>query len=168
LLPSNFQQEGLSRAYVQAIAARAGVITSRPDPDLGIDLCLRAVRREGNQYQDAGVQIDLQLRSTTRASVTAAEVRYDLDVRMYDYLRQAPALCPRLLVVLVLPEDEALWLNQSPEELTLRHCAYWVDLREAGPTDSTSTVRITIPRSQVFSVQAVHMWMTRVLQGGQA
>jgi hypothetical protein len=168
LLPSNLQQEWLSRAYVQAVAARAGVITSKPDPDLGIDLCLRAVRREANQYQDAGVQLDLQLRSTTRASVTDTEVRYDLDVRTYNYLRQASALCPRLLVVLVLPEDEALWLSQSPEELVLRHCAYWMSLVGAEPTPATSSVRITIPRSQAFSVQAVQMWMTRLLQGGQA
>jgi hypothetical protein len=166
LLPSNLQREALSRAYVHAVAARAGVITSRPDPDLGIDLCLRAVRVDGQHYKDAGVQIDLQLRSTTRALVSETEVRYDLDVRTYDFLREPPVGCPRLLVVLVLPEDEALWLSQSVEELVLRDCAYWRSLLGAAPTTATSSIRNTLERSQVFSVPAVQTLMGRLLQGG--
>lgn len=43
--------------------------------------------------------------------------------------------CPRLrircILVLVLPDDEARWLDQSLEELVLRECAYWVSLRDA-------------------------------------
>src|SRR5262249_44796315 len=120
MLPRNLRQEALSRAYVQAVAAHAGVLWSKPDPDLGIDLSLRAVRQEGNQYQDAGFQIDVQLRSTTRANVTATHIAYDLDARTHDYLRQTGLRNPRLLVVLVLPEDEAQWLSQSPDELVLR------------------------------------------------
>jgi hypothetical protein len=71
-----------------------------------------------------------------------------------------------LLVLLVLPEDEALWLSQSPEELVLRHCAYWASLVGAEPTTATSSVRIVIPRSQVFSVQAVQTLMNSLVQGG--
>ena len=84
--------------YVQAVAARTGVVPSKPDPDLGIDLSLRAVRQDGNVYQDAGVLLDLQLRSTTRAAERPTQIAYDIDVRTYDFLRTAPPMCPRLLV----------------------------------------------------------------------
>jgi hypothetical protein len=153
------RQECLCRAYVQAIAAQAGVISAKPDPDFGIDLCLRAVRQGGNQYSDFGMQLDLQLRSTTRANVSDIEVRYDLDVRTYNYLREVPPICPRLLVLLVLPDDESQSLSQSLEELMLRHCAYWLSLQGAEPKTATTTVRVTIPRSQVFSIQALRTLM---------
>jgi hypothetical protein len=50
-----------------------------------------------------------------------------------------------------MPEDEALWLDQSPEELTLRHCAYWLSLKGYPPTPNTTTVRVSIPLANVFS-----------------
>jgi hypothetical protein len=155
MLPRNQQQEALSRAYVRAIAAQAGVVCSEPEQDFGIDLCFRAVRVRGKRYADTSGQFDAQVKSTTRANVTDSEVRYDLDVKNYDDLREPGDNCPRILVVLVLPEDEAQWLSQSVEELILRHCAYWISLEGYPPTTATTTVRITIPRSAVFSVEAV-------------
>lgn len=167
MLPRNLRQEALSRAYVQAVAAQAGVICSKPDPDLGIDLSLRDVHQEGNQYQDSGLQLDLQLRSTTRASMRDGQVYYDLDVRTHEYLRRTAPMCPRLLVLLVLPEDEALWVSQSPDELLMRHCAYWLSLRGAAPAVTTSTVRVAVPCTQVFSAQAIRAILDRLAQGSE-
>jgi hypothetical protein len=31
----------------------------------------------------------------------------------------------RVLVVLVMPSDEAQWLGQTTEELVIRHCTPW-------------------------------------------
>jgi hypothetical protein len=167
MLPRNQRQEALSRAYVSAVAARAGVVASKPDPDLGIDLSLRSVRQVGNLFQDAGVLLDLQLRSTTRAAEGPAQVAYDIDVRTYDFLRTAPPMCPRLLVVLVLPDDEAEWLSQSVDELILRRCAYWYSLRGAAATTATSSVRLFIPREQVFSAEALQGFLRRLTEGGE-
>ena len=127
-------------------------------------MSLRAVTQTGSRHQDAKVVLDLQLRSTTRANVSDREVRYDLDVRTYAYLRE-PSLIRSLLVVLVLPDDEALWLSQSSDELLVRHCAYWFSLRGAEPVTATSGVRINLPRSQVFSVEAVRAILARLRQG---
>jgi hypothetical protein len=149
------RQEALGKAYVRAIAAQAGWICSEPEQDYGIDLCLRAVRVRGTRHADAGGQLDLQLKCTTRANVTDTGVVYDLDVKNYDDLREPGENCPRILVVLVMPEDEAQWLTQSVEELVLRHCAYWHSLEGEAPTTTTRTTRITIPRDNVFSAEAV-------------
>jgi hypothetical protein len=164
LLTRNHRQEALCRAYVQAVAALAGVASSVPTPDYGIDLSLRSIDEIGDQHQDAGVQLDLQLRSTTRASVAGSQVSYDLDARTYEYLR-TPSPVPRILVLLILPDEEGRWLSQSLEELIIRRCAYWHSLREAGPTTATSSVRVAIPRAQVFSVEAVQDRMRRLAQG---
>jgi hypothetical protein len=100
------------------------------------------------------------LKSTIRADLTETEIRYDLDVQAYNDLRQENCSCPRLLVLLMLPADENRWLSQTSEELTVRHCAYWISLKGSQATTATSSVRIAIPLANVFSVDA----LTRLLQ----
>jgi len=101
----------------------------------------------------------LQVKSTTRASIGETHVAFDLKVKNYDDLREGGDNCPRILVVVVLPDDKARWLSQSEEELILRHCAYWINLEGYPPTTATTTVRIDIPRANVFTPEAV----TRIL-----
>src|SRR5205807_7035486 len=132
--------------------------------DYGIDLSLRSVGVQEKRRRDVGVQIDLQLKSTTGAVLTETEVRYDLEVQAYNDLRNENCPCPRLLVVLIMPADEARWLSQTPEELTLRHCAYWISLKGHPPTMSTSTIRIAIPLANVFSVDAVTRLIRRAAE----
>jgi hypothetical protein len=140
------------------------VICSEPEQDYGIDLCLRAVRARGRRYTDVSGQIDLQVKSTTRANVSETAVSYDLEVKNYVDLREEGDNCPRFLVLVVMPEDEAQWLTQTAEELIVRHCAYWVSLVGHPPTASRTTVRIAVPRSNVFSVEALQSLLAR-LQG---
>jgi hypothetical protein len=113
MLPTNQRQEAMSRAYVRAIAARAGVICGELGQDYGIDMYLRTVPVIGQRYVDMGDQLDLQLKSSTRPRVGETEVVHDLEVRAHDVLRASTLGCPRILVLLVLPEDEASWLSQS-------------------------------------------------------
>jgi hypothetical protein len=165
MLPTNQRQEALSRAYVRAVAAQAGVICGGLGQDYGIDMFLRTVPIEGHRYTDKGDQLDLQLKSTTRASVTDTEVMHDLEVRAYESLRLVTRGCPRILVLLVLPEDETLWLTHSVEELILRRCAFWQSLRGAPGTTNQATIRLHIPRANTFSVEAVRALMQRVSEG---
>jgi len=162
LLTRNHRQEALCRAYIHAVAAQAGLGYSIPTPDYGIDLCLRTIVSRGNRRTDGGIQLDIQAKSTTRAGIGDTEVAYDLGVEAYNDLRETEVQCPRILVVLVLPTAEAQWLNQSPDELTLRHCAYWVSLRGRPPTDAVRTVRVFLPLANVFSVTAVQAIMQRI------
>ena len=84
MMTQGHRQEALCRAYVQAVAAQAGLLWGKTEPDYGVDLSLRSVGIQENRRRDVGVQIDLQLKSTTRAVVTDTEVRYDLDVQTYN------------------------------------------------------------------------------------
>jgi hypothetical protein len=164
VLTRNHRQEGLCRAYAQAVAAVAGVGTSVPVPDYGVDLSLRSIVQRGQRRKDARLQFDLQLRSTTRASLSDGHVIYDLDVATYDLLREETQIrC--FLVVLVLPDDEAFWLGQSPAELVIRRCAYWHSLRVAPATGATSSVRVAIPVGQMFTPEAVRSIFDHLIRG---
>jgi hypothetical protein len=155
MMTREHRQEALSRAYVHTVAAQAGVLCSKPDPDYGIDLSLREVEARGRRLWDTGVQVDLQLRSTTRARLTATSVVYDLEVETYNDLRITPRGAPRILVLVVFPEKEEEWVSQSAHELCMRRCAYWVSLEASRKTKATSTIRITLPIANVFSAEAV-------------
>ncbi len=166
MLPRNLRQEALCRAYVRAVAARTGLICGATENDLGFDLFLRGVEVHGHQVWDGGPQLDGQLKSTTRAAVREDAVAYDLEVRAYNILRQPNASRPRILVVLVLPEDENEWSSQTEDALILRRCAYWMSLRGAEAPASQTTVRIAIPRGNVFSIESIQTLMDRA-QGGE-
>lgn len=161
MMTREHRQEALCRAYVQAVAALAGVGTSRPEPDYGIDLLLREIAVVEGHHQDTSFQIDLQLRATTRASMTETALVYDLDVNTYNKLRIISAGSPRILIVLVLPEAESEWLSQSPDQLSIRHCAYWLSLEGAQPRTASRSVRVTIPLENVFSPEAVRTLLQR-------
>lgn len=165
MLPQSHRQEAICRAYVRVVAAQAGVTCGELVQDYGVDMYLRGIERVEQIYLDTGPQIDLQLKSSTTAEVRAEGVFFDLDVRAYNLLRRRSAQRPCLLVVLVLPEEESHWFDQSAEELTLRRCAYWCSLRGDAPTNNQSSIRIQIPLSQVFSPDAVRAMMN-VLSGG--
>jgi len=165
LLTRNHRQEGLSRAYVQAIAAYCGMSVSLPTLDYGIDLTLNEVEDFGGWRAESGGKLDIQAKSTARAGGTADGIRYDLDVRSYDVLRLPTTVNPRILVVLLLPSDESRWCGQSEEELVLRHCAYWLSLRGQPPSRNRRAVRVTLPRANVFSAGALQTIMSRIKAG---
>jgi hypothetical protein len=165
LLTKPHRQEGLSRAYVQAVAAACGMSYSIPNPDYGIDLTLDDILIRGARRSPSGWRLDIQAKSTALAFVDEPNLRYDLEVSAYENLRASDVPCPRILVVLVLPAEEADWLAQTEEHLLLRHCAYWLSLRGWEPTTRQQMVRVTIPRANVFSVAALHAIMDRVKKG---
>jgi hypothetical protein len=66
---------------------------------------------------------------------------------------------------MVLPDGETEWLNQDETELRLRRCAYWLSLRGAAARAATSSVRVTIPRANVFDTAAVTRLLDRRYRG---
>jgi hypothetical protein len=85
-----------------------------------------------------------------------------MEVDAYNDLRDPAVGCPRILVLLVLPEDEMQWTEQTEEHLLLRHCAYWMSLKGTPPTMNTATVRVSISRTDIFTVDALLGLMDKV------
>ena len=141
---------------------------SLPTLDYGIDLTLNEVEDFGGWRAESGNKLDIQAKSTTRAGGTNDVIQYDLDRHSYDVLRFLTTGNPRILVVLCLPIDESRWCSQSEEELILRHCAYWLSLRGRPPTTNRKSIRLSLPRANVFSAEALRALMSRIKAGEEA
>ena len=165
MLTRNHRQEALSRAYVQIIAARCGLTCSVRDFDYGIDLTLHDIMRRGRRYVESGLLLNIQAKSTAAATRTTTDVLYDMDVKTFDDLRDTTVGKPRILVLLVLPNDESQWTVETEEHLLLRHCAYWMSLRGQRAIPNKRTVRVAIPRTNVFSVEGLQGLMERLREG---
>ena len=171
MLTPQHRQEQLSRAYVAAIAASVGMNFSTRDFDYGIDLTLHEVTTRTNpssgkkRLVESGRTLDIQIKSTTMASMDQEHIAYDLDVNGYDDLRDERVQTPRILVLHVQPSEEADRVYQTPSELKLGGCCYWVSLKGLGSITNTATTRIRIPRCQEFSAVQLEQIMARIKQG---
>jgi hypothetical protein len=156
------RMEQVSRAYAQAVAAVCGCRWSVPTPDYGVDLSLRQVAFRQKKWGEVGPPLDIQLRSTSGAVVTADHVVYDLTADTYDFLRRATLASPAVLVLLVLPANRADWIDHTEDRLELRGCAYWLSLRGMPARANTSSVRVRIPRVNQFTPAALERIMEAI------
>lgn len=162
MISAAHRQEALSLAYIGAVAAKCGMTISGRSHDYGIDVTLNQVTMANGRLTETGCRLDIQAKSTTRWTITASRVEYDLDIRAYDALRTRRLMVPRILVLLALPEDESEWLSWSQRELQLRQCAYWCSFRGGEKISNLSSVRVKIPATQPFSPDELRMIMKLV------
>jgi hypothetical protein len=161
-MTENEQKQQLSIAYVHAVAARAGYacqITSVDNDSIDVQLAAR-----GMVHQQAVLRsprIDIQLKATSHRVLQEGFLAFPLPIKNYNDLRE-PVLVPRILVVLLLPQDEALWLVQSEDAMVTKHCAYWMALLGEPETKNQSTVTVQLPRHQQFTVAGLRSLMEKV------
>jgi len=164
MMTPQHRQEALSLAYVTAVAARAGMTFSLPSHDYGTDLWLHEVEEDDDERMQTGWGYRIQLKSTTIATLEPNAVVYDVDRRTYEMLRGGRQLNPILLVVYVMPPNEADWLDQNETRLELRSCAYWISLHDQPATTNTTSVRVRIPRTNQFTPDAAMRIMKLIRQ----
>jgi hypothetical protein len=158
------RKEQFSRAYVLAVAAAAGYAWYQPSvDDDSIDLGLAA---RGGSGTIRSPRLELQLKCHAAETPSGSQFSHDLKIKNYEDLRDATVLVPRLLVVVLVPEDVASWVNATEAELTMRRCGYWISLRGLPPTTNLNTVAVSIPRAQVFHPESLRTVMGRIGQGG--
>ena len=155
------RQEAISLAYIHAVAAMCGMTHSVRSKDYGIDISLHEVGRRVDRFSETGMQLDLQVKSTSSVIETATAIYYDLTRQAYDDLR-FPTDRHRILAVYILPSDERQWLRQTHAKLELRNCMYWLSLRKRPAVRNKRSVRIAIPKRQLFTVAALGAIMDRI------
>jgi hypothetical protein len=153
------REEALSRAYVAAVAAGAGYLTSIMDFDRdGVDIQIRA----GGTMRPS---LDIQLKATVNLrEATGGVFRFPLKRRNYDLLL-AETMIPRILVVLHLPKDQADWVDVRADCLILRRCAYWTTLSGLSETANKESVTILIRTSNLFDVDSLKALMQQARKG---
>ena len=162
----NIQKEEFSYAYIYAIASAAGYafqLSPRSIDISGIDASIASVTTEETFYSP---RLDLQIKSTSRDVLGDDEIRYPLRIKNYNELRKEKTLAPRILVLVLIPDNPGEWVQQSETELCLRKCAYWISLRGMPETQNTDNITIKLPRQQIFNIDTLKTLMQRIETGG--
>ena len=154
----NLQMEQFSLAYIRAIASQAGyrIGTAHPDWD-SVDGILIA---------DWGrrPRIEFQAKSTRQDIIQDDHLRFRLDMDNYNQLRMNSTI-PCILIVLRMPDEKHQWINQTEDELCLRHCAYWVSLLGHPAVPNIANITVRLPLSNVFNGAQLHALMHKVERG---
>lgn len=93
------------------------------------------------------------------------EFAYWLDLKNYDDLRDEQVEVKRILVVVLVPENLTEYLVEGEQQLAMRRCGYWLNLRGFPPTDNTTGQTVRISRTQRFTVESLQGIMERIGQG---
>lgn len=159
MLTEEHSKEDLSRAYVQAVAAIAGVIVSinGRSHDYGMDGSFHEVSLLNGRRVGSGVTLDFQLKATTRIDVHDDFVSFNLDADTINLLASRidnPCATPAILIVLSLPKESQEWLKLSEGELILKNCCYWSYISSL--TNNLYTATQKISRGQLFTPEALN------------
>ena len=163
-MTENDQKEAISRAYVKAVAAAAGFATYQPSiDDDSIDLGIAASGKSGFAKRP---RLEMQLKCTASDPPKEPTFPFAVKRKNYDDLRPIEVAIPRILVVMLVPDDLADWLNHTERELAIRRCTYWMSLREMPETTNETSITVAIPRTNLFSIDGLLSIMSRIDQGG--
>lgn len=158
MIDLNDRKSLLSLAYIAAVAARAGyqIVEPRIDKD-SVDGILMG--DEGRRPR-----IEFQAKATARGILKTAHLAYPLPLKNYNDLR-ADTIVPRLLIVVVVPQQEKVWLHQSEKELRLRRCGYWISLAGMANVQNAFSVTVDVPRANLFDADQLDALMIRAERG---
>jgi hypothetical protein len=164
MMDINQQKEQFSQAYVRAVATVAGF--SIFDPTVDDDSVDISIAQKGGKGSIRSPRVDLQLKCTSRDLLREGEINFPLPIKNYDDLRPENVQVPRILVIVIVPDDVNTWIEQSEEKLSMHHCGYWRSLRGLPDSANDTNVTVPIPTSQPFTVGELRDMMGRVSVGG--
>jgi Domain of unknown function (DUF4365) len=165
-MDENEQKQQLSIAYLHAVASAAGFACQAAGVDNdSVDQTLVA---RGWVHKNAllrSPKIDVQLKSMAREPLMATDrsFTFRLNRKNYNELRY-PSMVPRLLVVLLLPRQRRLWLEQDDQRMLSRYAAYYVSLSGMPEAIQRGKVPVTIPRKNLLSVANLRRLMVQASQ----
>jgi hypothetical protein len=156
-------QEELSYAYVHAVCSHAGCIAKRlPPPDHGIDVDVTYMTKV-NGFQCPNYEMRLQLKATYTANVYDDHIKHYLKLSDYEKLRHPKGL-PKFLILFLMPRNVDQWLTSNERILSIRKCAYWLDMKSHSATPNKDGVTIAVSRSNVFDVSALRDQIYRIVE----
>ncbi len=169
MLQDNDIKEALSIAYIQAVCGMAGYIYGEDSKDYGFDITVKdIIRRDSGKYCPSGYNIDIQVKASTRCTLTKSHIKYSLRNKNFNDLRDPNAGTQRILVVLMLPEDRDSWLTQDVNSLMVKKCAYWICLKGKERKDNEdSSTTLEIPTENIFNIDQLNNLIAQVKNGGE-
>ena len=109
--------------------------------------------------------LDIQLKATINMRDTADDhISFPLLSKNYNRLCRKTQT-PRLLVVLDLSRDKEQWMTITADELAIRYCAYWLNLRGYDQTSNQVSKTVYIPKRNRFDVAGLQLLMEQSRTG---
>lgn len=163
------EKEPISRAYVSALAAHAGMTTSVSSQDYGLDGTFKDIEYDPvtHLYDESGFGIDFQLKATVNAKPSGGIIKYNLEIKNYQRLIKKRVGCPRILVVYALPKNKNEWINITVDETIFKKCAWWCSLKGLPNVANKNTILVEIPEEQLLTPTELVNLMKKVKEGGE-
>ncbi|WP_018066488.1 DUF4365 domain-containing protein [Martelella mediterranea] len=146
-------QEGLSRAYVHAVAAAARVnLRMGQEFDYGFDGQFEGVVQRGTRHVNDGYPLDFQLKCSWTWKADSSDIIWSIKTKTYnDLVTREPEAVGAILVLMCLPPNENDWFAISEESVLLRKCCYFTTLVGPPTSSENSTKQIKIPRTSILN-----------------
>lgn len=164
MITAEHAKESLCRSYVIAVASAARQnLWLGGEFDYGVDGIFKLVEPRGKRLRETGFAIDFQAKTTVKWSIGSGQVIYDLEAKAFNDLAERAgqtASTPFFLVLMCLPADEKTWSNFASDCLTVRNCAYFLQIRSQ-LTKNKGTTRIEIPVGNALTPES----LTKLLKG---
>jgi Domain of unknown function (DUF4365) len=171
VLTQNHMMESLSRAYLQAVAAMAGLNLrleqNTQEFDYGVDGTFYPIKRIGTSLVNSGFPLDFQLKATTNWKYISTDVVYSMRVEAYNKLVDRNShnrAVPQILILFCLPTDSIEWLYHNEDQLLLRKCCYWKRLTGV-LSGNSAQIAVRIPRLQQLNVHSLLKLLEDVKSG---
>jgi hypothetical protein len=171
LITTQHIEEDLSRAYVQAVAARAGANLAMKERshDYAIDGTFHQVSFIHDGLRESGCSLHFQLKASKNVKISGDHALFDLDVGTYNYLiaRAGKKTAERaILIVLALPKRERDWFSLDEKSLILKKCCYWLELTGVLSLNK-ATRRVKLPRTHLLTPDAVLKMLDAIERDGK-
>lgn len=133
----------LSGAYLRAITAKLDYNIQESGREFDNDGIDFQIKQKGVGGISSVLNIQLKGTSISSSSMieeTPTEIKYNLK-NDYDHLPK-----PSYLIVVVFPDENEFdsWCELTPEQLTMRKCAYFIDL-------PSKKGKVTIPKTNILT-----------------
>lgn len=159
-------QEWINKAYIRAIAAKAGINIQGFEQDYATDGTFRTVKTVEEGFIVFGPGLDFQAKSTTAWRRNETHIGYDMKVAAYNKLvsRNREDSVPCILILCCLSPVENDWVLQTEEQLLMQKCCYWHYVRGENSDNQNEQV-VHIPRTQLLTPNSLVDLMAQVAEG---
>ncbi len=148
------QKEQFSIAYIQAVAAQAGLNYSKDAvDDDSVDMRLSGKGFIGAKIRNP--KIEIQLKCTSQDVVKGDVIKYPLKLKNYNDLRGEDVAAPRYLMLLIVPENINNWTHFTNNALILFNSCYWVSLRYGPESKNSKNVTVEISVEQKVTTKSL-------------
>ncbi len=160
-------KEDLSICYLKAISAVNYISLDEQghDEDSTDVIIKKKIELSGCPFFS---EVSVQLKATSSLSQYSeddSEIVYALKAKNYNDLCTASNI-PKVLFLLVLPDNDEEWVNWTDSELMIKGRMYWFSLYGKTPTSNTSTVSLHIPKDNKLSPSSIEELITRAAEEG--